>query len=268
MGTTFFTSLAGGMMLVIATGRTDQIAWRFLRLIGILVLALACGAGAWRWAGATATGIPIARWQVGVGAAATLGAAAVVFLAPAAVQMGRLFRWICAFSGLAALVAGIAGALSLLGPTPAYSLATGVTIAGQALGALLIGSITIAWLLGHAYLTATKMTIAPLRHFSRLLLWAVGLRFAFFILSLGLACFVETESQVSLFSQLSQAWLILALRVVVGLVCVGLFAYMVSDCVRLRSTQSATGILYFGSVFAYVGELASLQLISQYGWAL
>ena len=48
----------------------------------------------------------------------------------------------------------------------------------------------------------------------------------------------------------------------------GFFAYMVADCVRLRSTQSATGILYFGSVFAYIGELASQQLLLDCGWPL
>ena len=62
--------------------------------------------------------------------------------------------------------------------------------------------------------------------------------------------------------------MILTLRIAVGLLAVGLFAYMVADCVRLRSTQSATGILYFASIFAYVGELANLQLIAQYGWPL
>lgn len=53
-----------------------------------------------------------------------------------------------------------------------------------------------------------------------------------------------------------------------GLVAVAVFAYMVTDCVRLRSTQSATGILYFASLFVYMGELAGLWLILECGWPL
>ena len=63
-------------------------------------------------------------------------------------------------------------------------------------------------------------------------------------------------------------WLVASLKIGVGLVAVGAFAYMVADCVRLRSTQSATGILYFGSLFAYVGELAGLQLLTECGWPI
>ena len=44
-------------------------------------------------------------------------------------------------------------------------------------------------LLGHAYLTATKMTIAPLRHFSRLLSLGVSARIGVVVLSLAVAWF-------------------------------------------------------------------------------
>ena len=55
------------------------------------------------------------------------------------------------------------------------------------------------------------------------------------------------------------------LRRAVGLLAVSLFAYMVWDCVKLRSTQSATGILYFASVFVYIGELSSQHLAGDIG---
>ena len=58
------------------------------------------------------------------------------------------------------------------------------------------------------------------------------------------------------------------LRVGVGLLPVAVFAYMSLDCVRRRSTQSETGILYFASVFTYIGELCSLHLIGQLGYSV
>jgi hypothetical protein len=109
------------------------------------------------------------------------------------------------------------------------------------------------------------MTIAPLRHFSRMLSWTVVARSAFLCASLGLAW---ATGGASIFTQLADAWLIALLRIGVGLIAVGVFAYMVSDCVARRATQSATGILYFGSVMAYVGELAGHQLTLEIGWPL
>lgn len=268
---TFLYTLAGGMMMVLATGRTDQIAWRFLRFVGILGLALCVGSGIWRLMQPAAGPTGPESWSVGLGFASAFAAALTICLAPLAARLPRAFRSICLISGVFAVAAGSVSATTFLGHEPPHRLALAVTAAAQLFSAFLIGSITIAWLLGHAYLTATKMTIAPLRHFSRMLSWAVTVRVAFLLVSLGLAWWASlgaTSSEPSLVSQIEGAWLILTLRIAVGLLAVGLFAYMVSDCVRLRSTQSATGILYFGSVFAYVGELANLQLIVQYGWPL
>jgi hypothetical protein len=135
---------------------------------------------------------------------------------------------------------------------------------------MLLGAITVAWLLGHAYLTSTKMTIAPLRHFSTLLTWSVAARAAFVIASLVIASIASATSPeaTNVLDVLKGNWIVLSLRLGVGIVALGVFAWMVRDCVRLRSTQSATGILYFGSVFAYVGELASRQLSIECGWPL
>jgi hypothetical protein len=147
-------------------------------------------------------------------------------------------------------------------------LATFGMITGQVLGAWLLGSITLAWLLGHAYLTATKMTIAPLRYFSRTLSMAVAVRVTFLVLAAALAWWMQDTSVPTVWTRLEQWWLIALLRVGVGLVAVAIMTYMVADCVRLRSTQSATGILYFASVMAYVGELASQYLTRELGWPL
>lgn len=269
MATTFLYSLAGGMLVVIATGRVEQIAWGFLRIIGLIVFAIACGLTLWTLRRGGLESGTAGVWVMRMGVGVALAAMTVVFMAPFAARMVSAFRFVCGFGGLLGLSAACISIIARLGQAGETPLGTiAVVIAGQVLGAVVLGSITVSWLLGHAYLTATKMTIAPLRHFSRVLSWAVITRLGFSVISLGTASIVGHDMRPSILAQLGAAWLILFLRVGVGLVAVGVFAYMVSDCVRRRATQSATGILYFASIFAYIGELANQQLIMECGWAL
>ncbi len=269
MVTTLAYGLAGGMLSVVATAQCQQIAWRFLRLIGTVVLAIACGLTLWRWRALRldpTSPFPPAFW---LGVALGVVAMVIVLIAPLASRGGRGFPIVCALGGVLGLGAASLSAIASVSVIHAISLlGTVMVVASQILGGLLLGSITVSWLLGHAYLTATKMTIAPLRHFSRVLFWAIMLRIVFALLSVLTAWIVGSPSEPAVIGQLGQAWLILLLRVGVGLVGVGVFAYMVTDCVKRRATQSATGILYFGSLFAYIGEMANQQLLLECGWPL
>ncbi len=268
MVTTFLYSLAGGMLAILASTQIEQIAWRFLRLIGLVVFAIACGVTVWAIRPAGLGSSVNETWQIGAGASLAVAAMAVVFTAPFATRMARVFRVFCAAGGLAGILAACICALARLDNAPSVPLGATSVIIGQVLAAMLLGSVTVAWLLGHAYLTATRMTIAPLRHVSRMLAWAVTIRVGFLIASLAVAWGVGWDMDPSIVARLGYAWLVLLLRVGLGLVAVGAFAFMVLDCVRQRATQSATGILYFGSIFAYVGELANQQLITECGWSL
>lgn len=268
MVTTFLYSLAGGMLAVVASARLEQIAWRFLRLVGLIVFAIACGVTIWSVHRAGLESATDEARGIGAGASLAVAAMAVVFMAPFASRIAPAFRLFCVLGGLSGIWAACTSALARLDSAPYVSLGATSVIIGQVLGAVLLGSITVTWLLGHAYLTATRMTIAPLRHFSRLLAWAVAIRVGFLIVSLAVAWGVGADMHPSILTRLGYAWLVLLLRVGLGLVAVGAFAFMVLDCVRRRATQSATGILYFGSIFAYVGELANQQLITECGWSL
>jgi len=279
------------MLLVLSTGRLDQIAWRFLRLIALLAFALASGVVIWRIRYAVGMRDGVAEASFWLGGTLAAGAAISSMLAPFAGQKPRMFRVVAGISGLAGIAAATVAVVASLGcilepPHPTLSPNGGegfwdalllgtvhpaakfLAIASQVLGALLLGSITVAWLLGHAYLTATSMTIAPLRHCSRLLSWAVAVRFAFLLASLTAAWFLARGRNPTLFAQWGGHWLVLLMRVGVGLAPVAVFTYMVANCVRLRATQSATGILYFASAFAYIGELAALRLVVEVGWPL
>lgn len=269
MVTTSLLLLAGGMLAVVSTGRFDQIAWGFLRLVGMIVLALGVGVTIWHLQADSQETSWDSALIIALGATTSMAAIFMVLAAPVAQRIPRWFSFLCLFGGLAGLGAASVSALhGFPGRAQFPSIAAVAVVVSQMLGASLLGSITIAWLLGHAYLTATKMTIAPLQHFSRMLSWAVAVRIGFAVLSLAGAWFWGQGSDVSAFARLRQAWIILLFRGGVGLAAVAVFAYMVADCVRRRSTQSATGILYFGSIFAYVGELANQQIISEYGWPL
>ena len=75
-------------------------------------------------------------------------------------------------------------------------------------------------------------------------------------------------ADASSWAVLSSNWVFVAFRVGVGLILPGVFVYMVSDCVKRRSTQSATGLLYFASPFIYAGELAAAWITAETGWPM
>lgn len=264
---TLLYSVAGGMLTILSTAKLRQIAWRFLRLIGILTLALACGPTIWKlresgWANLTPTS------TITLGLAASVAAASLLLFASLAQKASGLMRIICFIGGVAGIAAAVRSSLAITNHLPPTFVLVLFICISQVLSSLFLGSITIAWLLGHAYLTATKMTIAPLRHFSRALSITTGLRVLSVIIIGGLGIWSMHHHAPSLTQQLVQNWIVASVRIGVGLVGAAIFAYMVADCVRLRATQSATGILYFGSIFAYVGELAGQYLLYETGWPM
>ncbi len=260
--------LASGMLLVVMTGRMDQIAWRFLRNVTLVAVTIVFSVSLWRLTVPLSPGDATAFIRNVGGFVAGTFALAAAFLAPLAAQRSTLFRFACLVSALSAGSAGYAWALQDVGDIRSSGFPHGLIIINLLLTAGLLGGVTITWLLGHAYLTATRMTIAPLRHFTHLLSWLLGLRIASVLLFLFLGWLWSGGADISFLRQLHDAWLIVLMRLLLGLVCPSVLVYMVVDCVRLRSTQSATGILYFGSVFLYVGELCALQFLSTYDWPI
>jgi len=272
MVATLLYSIAGGMLFILATAHVEQIAWKFIRFVGFAVMAIISGVTVWVFRSVTGPLDAATKSMVGLGIVLSVGAFFVILASPLAARRSRLFRLVCGLLGVAGITAASVSAVANLRvgmeSRTLYGFATPMVILSQILSAMILGSVTIAWLLGHAYLTATKMTIAPLRHFSRMLSWTVAARILFMLMSLAIAWQVRGDPNLPILWRIGPSWLIVVLRVGVGLVAVAVFAYMVADCVRLRSTQSATGILYFGSVLAYVGELASQQLIFELGWPI
>jgi hypothetical protein len=152
---------------------------------------------------------------------------------------------------------GAAAAIFLLGATlfclTAWAFGEGVGWAQGAdwftgvSSAALLGSMVAAMLLGHTYLIAPGMSIDPLRAMVWWIAGAVGARSIATCISLA-----RLPSLPPLSSALD--WM-LGGRILIGLVGPAIIAWMVWQTARIRSTQSATGILYAGVVLAFLGEL-------------
>jgi len=54
-------------------------------------------------------------------------------------------------------------------------------------------------------------------------------------------------------------------RVIFGFLAPAVFAWMALQCVRIRSNQSATGILYVTLAFVLIGELIALHFLVSRG---
>ena len=59
--------------------------------------------------------------------------------------------------------------------------------------------------------------------------------------------------------------LMIGTRYLVGFVVPAVFIYMAHDCIKRRSNQAATGILYVTGILLMIGELTGLWLVRQTG---
>jgi len=116
---------------------------------------------------------------------------------------------------------------------------------------LTLGAGLGSMLLGHHYLTAPAMPIEPLKRW----IWLVGMGLC---VRAGLALagpliWPETTSEAVFDSQLLPA-----MRWGMGLVAPGVAVALAWATARIRSTQSATGILYAALALILAGELSSM----------
>lgn len=133
--------------------------------------------------------------------------------------------------------------------------------------ALYLGIITYAMILGHYYLVVPKLTVRPLIK-SVVILWAL------MFLKVASSCF-ELYEKWAFFTEgtrlgagFSFNWLLLSMRWLWGYVVIAIMSYFVWKLVRMRSTQSATGIFYAMTFFVLVGELTAAYMFLSYGLLL
>ncbi|GMU23312.1 MAG: hypothetical protein AMXMBFR13_33910 [Phycisphaerae bacterium] len=259
----FLTTLAAGFLLVLAMCRMDQVAWSFVRLIAILALCLLVPVLAHFALGSRWEAGPWAVWGAILTGLAALAAFVVLGQAPVAPAYGRAVRVGAGVGGLLALMAGWAWGLDDGIWAYGQRAVLLAVLAGHALTAILLGAVSLATALGHAYLTHTAMTIHPLRRLAMVFAGAMAARIAWTLLVGGAVWGYGAAHGTVPSDLLAREWLLLLVRGGVGLLIPAVFAYMVVETVRLRATQSATGILYFALVLIYIGELAGLYLVRE-----
>jgi hypothetical protein len=136
----------------------------------------------------------------------------------------------------------------------------GRRLAGDATSAALLGSALTAMLLGHFYLLAPGMSLTPLLRMLAALVLATLLRLG--VAAAGLWSWTASHSLANL-TDVTVLWL--PLRWGVGFAAPLVLAWMAWRAARIRSTQSATGILYVAVIFCFLGELTGQLLWSNTG---
>jgi hypothetical protein len=242
----FAVRLAFGLILALIGTSWRAVPLRFFRIhtqviLGVLVLA------ALAQARASGPGPPI--WLV-------VAAAVLAYLAT--VSWGLGLPRIGVVCGVLAALATAAWLTEASRFTPAGSWALNALSRGAS--GFLMGATLTAMLLGHYYLIAPAMTIEPLK---RSVCWiALGLAARCLLASLGvLIAYAEPWRPDA--GRLTADPTLLVARWGLGFVGTAVSVYLAYRTVQIRSTQSATGILYITMIFVLFGELTSLVDVSR-----
>jgi hypothetical protein len=136
------------------------------------------------------------------------------------------------------------------------SLARSLRTLSSVSSGLLLGMTTAAMLLGHWYLNAPGMELAPLRQLIAAALAAV--------VAQSLVCGSGLMMELALRADAPLAWLLfVTLRWSFGLFGVAGLLWMARKTLEIPNTQSATGILYVAVIGVFVGELTAALLSAE-----
>jgi hypothetical protein len=175
--------------------------------------------------------------------------------------------WGLGLPALGARTAGLTAIAAMLWLSAASRNPEGLVLTLNALSraasGFLLGAVLCSMLLGHYYLTAPAMTVAPLKRTIALIAWGLAARSVL----AGIGWAIAHAGLAGHFSSASDpdAMVLFFGRWGMGFVAAGIATYMTWKTAQIRSTQSATGILYITMIFVLFGELSSLVLSGRYG---
>ncbi len=239
----FAFSLGAGWVVSLLFVAWGKITRKFF-LMNAAFAAFFAGTGGWLlWRGGAEAYGPL-----GAGAAFALLLAALLFLPDGAARAGL---WLASAVSLAGI------ALATKAVWPALSIAS---------GGIAMGTVLSAMILGHWYLAGPGLSFDLLVRASKVFLGSLVARLVLVLVvlavyrDLGTLGGVVSNSSTAVF--LSG---VLWTRLVAGLAAPIVFAWMVWQCARIKSNQSATGILYATIVFVLVGEALAQYYRAQTG---
>jgi len=137
------------------------------------------------------------------------------------------------------------------------------------LSALALGSVVVCMILGHWYLVEPGMSVRPLRRVAALFIVVLVAR----AVVCGYTSLVAWQGlrgsgEDLLTGAAALDLLFFGQRVIFGLALPLALSWMIWQTVKIRSTQSATGILYVAVVFILFGEFLSHYMLVSTGYPL
>jgi hypothetical protein len=253
----FCLRLALGLMACLLLLSPKQVNPRFYRTHFLTAVGLGAGALVLSWSMATP------RLQILLSAAivAALFGSIVWSLEDAPGGIVAILAATVMLAGTLAYFEHAEGAAvsSTGGPPPAF----GWRLAGDFTSAGLLGAATTAMLMGHSYLIAPAMSLTPLMRLLAALAVTTVLRMA--IGAMGLGLWSHTTGGGLTLGDVS-VWL--PVRWLLGFIGPLVLGWMAWRAARIRSTQSATGILYVVVIFSFLGELTGQLLLATTGFVL
>ncbi len=136
------------------------------------------------------------------------------------------------------------------------------------LSTVLLGISNFSMLLGHYYLVVPKLSEEPLVYCLYIFWVAFFLKIVSslaVVFSLG-APYLEEGTMLG--DGYMYNWLFISMRYLWGFVAPVILSLFTYKLCRLRSIQSATGVLYIVEFFVIVGELVSVYLMAKHGLPL
>lgn len=253
LATQFCLELAFGVLLALAFVPKAPVGVLFYRVMGTtaLVPVLVALAG------------PLAAGTTRATDPATLGAGLAALTYPFYSGPLRGPRWALALGlALAGVSLALVRTLQVVGvPDGPGGLAV-ASLTALATGAV-AGSVGLAMVLGHWYLTVPNLAVRHLRRLNRVTVGSMVLC----LVLVAISCLFFAESlRTERGDVLGPMGLFyLAARLSVGIVLPLVFAWMTASSLRYENTRSATGILYASTVLVLIGAAVSVALQDSFG---
>ncbi len=132
----------------------------------------------------------------------------------------------------------------------------------------LLGISNFAMILGHYYLVVPKLSEEPLIYCLYIFWITIFLKIIFSLAVIFSAGIPYLEEGTPLGDGYMYNWLFMSMRYLWGYVAPLVLSFFTFRLCKLRSIQSATGVLYIVEFFVIVGELISIYLMAKHGLSL